>query len=163
LNKLNQKLNETVNENEKYISRMPGLINFDNQQMLLEMNFLGISLFENFNLPDNWKYQISNIFEYFTNNGIEYPEFNLKNILVINDQISFVDFGLARFNEEYEKEKESYLESKNKKHQEIFIEILDILNEKLAKDMIDKNQRSILYQTFINNMKIENKYPLNIF
>ena len=64
-------------------------MNVDNQQMILEMNFLGTSLFEKFNLPKNWKEQITDIFDYLSSNNIEYPEFNLKNIVVINETVLF--------------------------------------------------------------------------
>ncbi len=143
------------------IPRTPILIDVNSEKMFLIMNFLGTSLFEKFILPKNWKKQINNIFDYLTLHNIEYPEFNLKNILVLDNKISFVDFGLARFNQDNHQQN---VINKNQNHAKIFIEIIEKLKDKMSiLNEHQKNQKYILYQTFINNMKLENKYPYNIF
>ncbi len=140
------------------ISRIPYLIEVDNDMKMIKIPFLGISLFDNFSLPLDWKEQMIEVFGLLTNRGIEYPEFNLKNILVMDDKISLVDFGLARF---------SYTENNldikklNDKHLKVFIEILEKLKQKF--ETIEQKHITVLYQTFLNNMKIENKYTDNIF
>lgn len=57
------------------------------------MEYAGISLYDNFYLPPNWKEQIREIFSELDANGIYYPEFNIKNILVSKEEnrIRFMD------------------------------------------------------------------------
>jgi hypothetical protein len=54
------------------------------------------------------------------------------------------------------------LNENNKNNCDIFIKLLDILNEKF-KDVIPIKERHILYNKFMNNMRINNKYELNVF
>ncbi len=147
-------LNKLKNINTD-IPRTPILRNVDDESKTLTMNFLGTSLFEKFILPEDWKNQLNQIFDLLSENNIEYPEFNLKNIIVMNNNISFVDFGLAIINSDLE-----YVKKQNKSHLQNFIEILEKLNSKFSDN---QSQINILYQTFITNMKIENKYQNNIF
>ena len=108
------------------------------------IKYLGESLYNNFCLPSDWRKQIQNIFEELTSCTIEYPEFNIKNILVLDDNISFIDFGLAKVG------------SNNKNNCKVFIELLDLLST------IYKGEKE-LYSTFINNLKISGEYPNNIY
>jgi hypothetical protein len=118
----------------------------------IQMKYLGKSLYNSFILPDNWKFQITNIFETFDKHGIYYPEFNIKNILVLNGVISFVDFGLATL---------TYREKSNQNNCKIFIGLIELIKTKFAE--IEPNQHKLFYSTFINNLKIQNKYEENIY
>lgn len=122
-----QKLNRIVNLTENSFS----------------IKYLGESLYNNFCLPSDWKEQIQNIFQELTNCTIEYPEFNIKNILVLDDKISFIDFGLAKVG------------SNNENNCKVFIELLKLLTT-------FKGEKE-LYSTFINNLKISGEYPNNIY
>jgi len=79
----------------QHIDGTPNLISSDDRNIYMSYN--GESLYNYFNLPTNWKEQITNIFNSLTENGIFYPEFRLQNILVLDGKITFVDFGLAEF------------------------------------------------------------------
>ena len=150
-------LKKLGNSNDVSISRIPQLIEVNDELKMIKMAFLGTSLFDNFYLPSDWKEQLTEIFDLLTEKEIEYPEFNIKNILVCDNKLSMVDFGLARFYKEIKTE----IKTKNNNHLLVFIEILDKLKEKFEK--ADMKQINVLYQTFLNNMKIENKYTDNIF
>ena len=113
------------------------------------MKYLGKSLFHSFLLPDNWKNQITNLFIDLDKKGIYYPEFNLKNIVVKDNIISFINYGLATISN-----------NSNESNCKTFIEILELLEKQLLK--INSTQQKIEYTTFLNNMKIENKYKKNI-
>lgn len=65
----------------------------------ITMSYVGQSLYNDFNLPKDWKKQIEEIFDKLDTKGIYYPEFRLHNILVLDNKISIVDFGLAHYNE----------------------------------------------------------------
>ena len=120
------------------------------QEKTIIMKYLGISLYQSFILPDNWKEQIKNIFDELDSKGIFYPEFNIKNIVVKDNIISFIDYGLA-----------SLSQIGNDQNCKIFIELLDLLKNKFAE--IDESQYHILYITFVNNLKIEGNYEGNIY
>ena len=130
---------------------------YDNENMILLMNYKGETLYNKFILPSNYKEQIISIFEDLNSKNIYYPEFNINNIVVKDDKISFIDFGLSRILEDYE-----YEEDINKENKINFIEILEILNNRF-KDTDNVKQCRILYNTFINNMKNQKKYIFNIF
>lgn len=120
------------------------LIDFDYENKEIVLKYEGECLFEKFLLPENWKNQIREIFEVFSKYGIEYTEFNLKNILVNSqNKIKLIDFGLARFNKNH----------KNHEHCEKFIQMLEILNMKL--DSIENNEMKMLYcKIFVDNIKL---------
>jgi hypothetical protein len=130
------------------------IYSFDNNRKIIKMQFLGHSLYNHFLLPQDWKLQIKQLFDNFTQNNIYYPEFRLQNILVNNEKISFVDFGLAS----YDKNKDNNTNCK------IFIELLSLLEERFA--LCKSNiEIYILYDTFINNIKLYRieKYLNNVF
>lgn len=131
------------------------MISYDDEKLIIRMHYSGESLFDKFNLPNDWKDQIIAIFEHFDKLNISYPEFNLKNILVKDDVITFIDYGLASNNDDN-------TDQINKNNRNVFIELLDILNDKF-RDIEDNEQKQILYFTFINNMKLTNQYIHNIF
>jgi GR25 family glycosyltransferase involved in LPS biosynthesis/tRNA A-37 threonylcarbamoyl transferase component Bud32 len=123
----------------KNVSSVPKLVDYDNRDIIME--YRGESLYDNFNLPTDWKEQIANIFSELTENGIFYPEFRLQNILVLDGKISFVDFGLAEFRDECDN-----TENLNK-----FIEFLSLLEGKF-KVITDLDARHRLISTFLKNV-----------
>jgi tRNA A-37 threonylcarbamoyl transferase component Bud32/GR25 family glycosyltransferase involved in LPS biosynthesis len=123
----------------KNVSSVPKLI--DHTGMDIIMEYRGESIYNDFNLPKDWKDQITNIFSELTNNGIFYPEFRLQNILVLCDKISFVDFGMAEFREKCD----------NTVNLEFFIRNLSLLDQKF-KEVIDLDDRQRLISTFLKNV-----------
>jgi GR25 family glycosyltransferase involved in LPS biosynthesis/predicted Ser/Thr protein kinase len=121
------------------INSFPKLI--DSVDMDIIMEYRGESIYNDFNLPTDWKQQIINIFSELTDNGIFYPEFRLQNILVLNGKISFVDFGMAEFRDECD----------NTENLEKFIKYLSLLDDKF-KEVTDLNARHILISTFLQNV-----------
>jgi|688.fasta_scaffold77836_2 hypothetical protein len=126
------------------------LIECDKNNLTIKMNYKGESLYNNFILPNNWKEQIVNIFDIFTKKNINYSEFNLNNILLLNEKITFIDFGLAN----------NLLDNYNNCN--IFTELLEILNKKYQ-NITDQKEKQVLYNIFINNMKNNNRYSNNIY
>jgi len=120
---------------------------------MIYMEYLGDSLFDNFMLPHDWENQIRNIFQILDDNRIFYPEFNLKNILILNNRLYLIDYGLARICDE-----------SNENNLLNFIEIINILREKFN-EIKDVEQQHIFYNNFINNIKLDkdSKYLANIF
>jgi GR25 family glycosyltransferase involved in LPS biosynthesis/predicted Ser/Thr protein kinase len=123
----------------KNVNSVPKII--DNKDMDIIMEYRGESIYNDFNLPDDWKHQITNIFSELTDNGIFYPEFRLQNILVLNGKISFVDFGLAEFRDNCD----------NTENVEKFIKYLSLLDDKF-KVVTKLNARHILISTFLENV-----------
>jgi len=123
----------------KNVNSVPKLI--DNVDMDIIMEYRGESIYNDFNLPTDWKQQITNIFSELTDNGIFYPEFRLQNILVLDGKISFVDFGLAEFRNDCD----------NTENVEKFIKYLILLDDKF-KTVTDLNARHILISTFLKNV-----------
>jgi len=123
----------------KNVNSVPKLI--DNVDMDIIMEYRGESIYNDFNLPDDWKNQITNIFSELTDNGIFYPEFRLHNILVLNGKISFVDFGMAEFSDNCD----------NTENLKKFIKYLGLLDDKF-KVVTDLNARHILISTFLQNV-----------
>jgi len=123
----------------KNVSSVPKLVDYDNKDIIME--YRGESLYNDFNLPTDWKEQITNIFSELTEHGIFYPEFRLQNILVLDGKISFVDFGLAEFRTECDN-----TENINK-----FIELLSLLEGKF-KVITDLDARHRLISTFLKNV-----------
>jgi hypothetical protein len=121
----------------------PKLISFDVESKTIKMSYCGESLYDNFNLPKDWQFQITDIFNELTSNGIFYPEFRLQNILVLNEKITFVDYGLAEFKDLID----------NTNNLNNFIKYLDILNSRLS-GVADRNNKLQLITTFLNNIKI---------
>jgi len=125
------------------LNSVPKLISFDIESKTIKMSYCGESLYDNFNLPKDWKTQIKDIFNELTNNSIFYPEFRLQNILVLDEKITFVDYGLAEF---------KYL-ADNTNNLNNFIKYLDVLNVKLS-EAVERNDKLQLITTFLNNIKI---------
>jgi len=123
----------------KNVNSVPKLI--DSVDMDIIMEYRGESIYNDFNLPNDWKEQITNIFSELTDNRIFYPEFRLHNILVLNGKISFVDFGLAEFRNNCD----------NTENVEKFIKYLGLLDDKF-KVVTDLNARHILISKFLENV-----------
>lgn len=140
------------NKEIRIINLLELLIEYNEDEMFFKMNHKGESLYNNFSLlPTDYKEQISAIFNYLDLKNIYYPEFNINNILVDNEnKISFVDFGLADINENRD----------NNENCKNFIELLEILENRFKNS---KENQQILYNIFINNMKNNGKYLNNIF
>uniref|UniRef100_A0A6C0EXW1 Protein kinase domain-containing protein n=1 Tax=viral metagenome TaxID=1070528 RepID=A0A6C0EXW1_9ZZZZ len=165
--------------NELYgIPNTPQICMYDDEyKYIIKMTYLGESLYDKFILPDDWKEQIYSIFTTLTTKNIYYPEFNLKNIVVLDNKISFIDYGLAKFNSvgsvgsdgsDGNGSDGSDGSNDNTQNCNIFIELIELLNEKF-KNIDDIHTRQVLYITFINNIRIdmvinnEDKYKNNIF
>ena len=107
-----------------------------------------------FYLPGNWKLQIWNLFTMLSDNDIYYPEFNLNNIVILDTHISFVDYGLAEIR--------SNVSDINKSNCAVFIKLLSMLQDKY-KDIDSIPHKHVVYNTFINTIRLHNLYPLNVF
>ena len=123
----------------KNVNSVPKII--DHIGMDIIMEYRGESIYNDFNLPSDWKEQITNIFSELTDNGIFYPEFRLQNILVLDGKISFVDFGMAEFRDKCD----------NTENLEKFIKYLSLLDQKF-KVVIDLDVRQRLISTFLKNV-----------
>lgn len=121
----------------------PKLIDYSEKDKLLVLEYCGESLFDHFYLPENWKVQIKEIFECLNKNDVIYTEFNLKNILVKDDQIKFIDFGLAKCGSI----------EQNNINCEIFIELLDLLNNNLTNQK-NTEEHMLMCKVFIDNIKL---------
>jgi GR25 family glycosyltransferase involved in LPS biosynthesis/tRNA A-37 threonylcarbamoyl transferase component Bud32 len=123
----------------KNVKSIPKIIDYAGMDIIME--YRGESIYNDFNLPNDWKEQITNIFSELTENGIFYTEFRLQNILVLDGKISFVDFGMAEF-----RDKCDNTENLNK-----FIELISLLENKF-KDITDLDVRHRLISTFLKNV-----------
>jgi GR25 family glycosyltransferase involved in LPS biosynthesis/tRNA A-37 threonylcarbamoyl transferase component Bud32 len=123
----------------KDVKSVPSILDYDHQDIVME--YRGESLYNDFNLPKDWKDQITNIFSELTKNGIFYPEFRLQNILVLDGNISFVDFGMAEFRDNCD----------NSDNLDFFIKNLSLLDQKF-KVVIDLDARQRLISTFLKNV-----------
>ena len=103
------------------------------------MSYCGESLWDAFKLPDDWEDQITVLFTQLDNAKIYYPEFRLQNILLKNEKITFIDYGLATFDGR-----------NNKDNCQKFIQYLTKLNNKL-KNVENRNTRLQLIITFFSN------------
>lgn len=136
----------------------PQLINNNiNNLNEIYLTYTGETLFDNFCLPSDYKYQIIKIFEILDTNHIFYPEFNIKNITCLDGRLYFIDFGLA--SEIY-----NLQETNNIMNRENFIELLDLLNNKYI-EISDIEQQHIYYNNLVVNVKLNSnsKYKNNLF
>ncbi len=152
----------------KYTPTFALLLHKDSSKRIIKMTYKGESLYDNFSLPNNWKIQLKILFNLLSNNLIVYPEFNLKNIVVLDrgygkgPEISLIDFGLAEMVDNFNNELYRNIRDKNIATCNVFIEILEKLNEKMTSNE-DLRTKQILYLTLMNNYRIEKKYTNNIF
>lgn len=120
----------------------PRVYDYLTSKKVIAMEHLGKSLYDNFKLPENWRDQIKELFQKLDKHGIYYPEFRLQNILVLNDRISFIDFGLATFEDH----------CCNGHNCDYFIHNLEILEAKLH-NVENSNECRQLITTYLNNIK----------
>ncbi len=146
--------NDIFNKELKILQKLDKLVNqqvnletYDNNN-LLRLKYEGVSLHTEFNLPEDWKEQIKDIFDNLTKNNIYYPEFKLENILVLNNKISFVDYGLAKIQNNNKVNLEINQDNYNK-----FIDLLEKLNDKF-KNITNREKRYELYFTFMQNINL---------
>jgi predicted Ser/Thr protein kinase len=116
---------------------------------IIEMSYGGESLYDDFNLPEDWKDQIREAFEEFDREGVYYPEFRLQNILVNFGKITFVDFGMAELSGK-----------SNSENCERFLSLLNILHEKF-KTVPELDRRHALINTFFRNLNLEENAQTN--
>lgn len=128
------------------LTSSPKLIDYDKENLRIYLEYAGESLYRNFALPNNWKDQINNIFNELDNSKINYSEFWLQNILVLDNKITLVDYGLVEFNSDTD----------NKKNRKFFIDNLTALDSKLSTEQ-DRNTRLRLIRTFFDNLKNQQK------
>ena len=114
------------------------LLHYDSKRLWLE--YVGESLYRNFDLPSDWKSQIRQIMIDLQDLGIYYPEFKLQNICVRGKEISFVDFGLAELD----------TGKSNEANCERFIWLLGLLEERFRTEH-DPNRRRILISNLLRN------------
>lgn len=127
------------------LSFSPKIKSFDREEMIIKMKYKGKSLWEEFNLPKDWESQIRIIFSELDKSNIFYPEFRLQNILVKDEKISFIDFGLAKMD----------YELNNTTNLNRFIKYLKILQPRISIES-DRNKRLQLITTFLLNAEILN-------
>jgi tRNA A-37 threonylcarbamoyl transferase component Bud32 len=147
-------VDEIYNKELSIIKITDNLVSSNDNEKILYLKYLGNSLYDSFDLPSDWKIQISSIFSELTFKNIYYPEFNIKNILNKENKLYFIDFGLA-----------SIVDNKNNSHNcENFIDLLEILKNRFEKSK-HHYEKLTLYNTFINNIKIHKieKYLNNVF
>lgn len=123
-----------------HLEHAPKLFGYDIHKMVLKTLYVGESLYYDFKLPHDWREQIRTIFDDFTQNGVYYPEFRLHNISVLDDKISFVDFGLAELNSACD----------NSENCDRFIGALELLEKKFFA-VSSTEERHQLYRTFMFN------------
>jgi tRNA A-37 threonylcarbamoyl transferase component Bud32/GR25 family glycosyltransferase involved in LPS biosynthesis len=135
----------TMLQKVEHLTFSPKIKSFDKEEMIIKMEYVGKSLWEDFNLPKDWESQIRIIFNELDKWNIFYPEFRLQNILVKDGKISFIDFGLAKM--DYELDNTTNLNR--------FIKYLKILQPRISLES-DRNKRLQLITTFLLNAEILN-------
>ncbi len=126
-----------------HLNHIPKVMGFCPEEKTIKLTYEGESLYNNFKLPKNWKKQIKEIFSHLTSNKILYPEFRLQNILVLENKISFIDFGLAKFDDNAD----------NSFNCQRFLKLLDLMNKKFKNN---KNKVHQLSGTLLDNENLIN-------
>lgn len=134
-----QKELKILNHLQLFFNVSPSLISYDEEQKEIVTSYCGESLWDTFLLPKDWQSQLAILFTQLDNAKIYYPEFRLQNILIKNEKITFIDYGLATFNGR-----------SNKGNCQKFIQYLTKLEDKL-KNIENRNTRLQLITTFFSN------------
>jgi hypothetical protein len=159
-------IDEIFDKEVENLEKLSLLISADKNTKSIKMKYLGESLYDDFNLPNDWKHQLEVHFNLMDSKGIMYPEFNLRNILVLNDKIHLIDYGLSNVNDL----------SKND-NCTTFIKLIEKINDKYLEidesdnlfygdenALLNKQEmKKIYYKTFISNAQFYDTYPGNIF
>lgn len=159
-------INDIFEKEVNILERLSLLHSVDLNNKIIKMKYLGLSLYDHFYLPNDWKNQLENLFNEMNLKDITYPEFNLKNILVLNDKIHLIDYGLSNVNNR-----------SNHNNYLTFIEILEKINNKYQEldnsnnlffgnsNLLLNNleMKKIYYKTLIANSTLMDKYIGNIF
>lgn len=144
----------------KIINKLNGFEHFQsilfNSNNKIYLKYVGTSLFDEFNLPNDWEKQFNEIFETLNNLNISYPEFNLKNITCLNNTLYFIDFGLATIYEQ----NTTRTKKLNESNLNNFISIMKILKNEFEKNS-DVEQQHLMYYNFIMNVKLDNLNTFN--
>lgn len=119
----------------------PKLLDYNVEDMTITTEYCGLSLWDKFELPQDWKSQLTDIFSNLDTLGIFYPEFRLQNILILNGKITLVDYGLAIFDQ-----------VGNSENLQMFINNLDKINSKIKPDM-DRNTYLYLVTQFLDTLQ----------
>lgn len=121
---------------------------------VINMPYWGLSLYEDFRLPANWRSQLAAEFDLFTRCGIAYTEFNLKNICVGDgaQKLVLVDFGLADV-----AAAATAAADINAAACEAFVALIEQIADKFAK-ITDPFLRKVVYRTFMQNMRANGEY-----
>lgn len=122
----------------QHLDFVPKLLDYNASERKITLSYCGESLYSNFKLPSDWESQISSMFDKLDESEVYYPEFNLKNILILGGKIKFVDYGLAEL-------------KKIPNDKNLFTSRLTALNNRLGKEP-DPNLRRQLYTTFMQNV-----------
>ena len=137
------KILQTING----MDHVPQLLSYDRKALIMKLSYCGESLYDHFNLPPNWQQQIIEIFDCLQEKGIAYSEFRLQNILVLNNKISFIDFGLA------EDVDSSKILKSNKMMPYRFTNLLKLLSDRLT-NVTDMDTRHLLINRFLQNREL---------
>ena len=144
----NEKIIDIFNKEVKILQKTNNLIDFDVDKCIIKLKYKGTPIIENFVLPVDWKEQVYNIFKNLDKLNVCYTEFNLFNIVLNNNELNFIDYGLAKIDDN-----ELINNDDNCKN---FIILLEKLKNKL-----DNKFNYILYLEFMNNVR--SSYSKNIY
>lgn len=150
--KNHEDIDEVYNKELNILSKMNMIKSYNINKKIIKTEYLGESLYDNFVLPSDWKSQLRQLFDKLDEHHIYYPEFNLRNITVLNDKLSLIDFGLALNN--------STQSNNNNYH--VFTELLEKIQSKDF-NKYSTDEKYMMYSTFINNLKFSGLYNDNIF
>jgi len=129
----------------------PQLVDFDPINLIIRTTYEGVSVFDTMILksmpvlsilPDDWIIQLKYLTDSLTEHNIYYPEFNLKNIVIKDNQMCLIDFGLA-----------SICRKSNNANYKIFVQLIQQMQ------CYDVES----YELFIDNMRKQPKYSDNVF
>lgn len=127
----------------------PKLMHAGSKEIYIE--YTGPTLFDRFVLPSDWRLQMGAIFTSLDEHNIFYPEFNLKNITVRDNQIFFIDYGLA----------ESDSDKNNTANQECFEHLLETIEARFL-TLSDDDERHVYYYNMLTNLRYDEKFYPNI-
>jgi GR25 family glycosyltransferase involved in LPS biosynthesis len=126
------------------MQRMGRFLEFDIDKKWIVMEYQGISLYDDFTLPTNWREQVQGIFHELDCHNVFYSEFNLKNMVLRDNQLSLIDFGHAEIRDCREK-------ANNKENMDTFIRMLELFQEK-CRDINTIDDKQLMYTIMMFNI-----------